>query len=539
MEKRSKKSKQDTCLDSSNSILLEAQDCANQEVVVQNDTDTKEVSFETFGLKDFVLKGIREAGFSTPSPVQAQSIPIVLRGRDLIAQAQTGTGKTAAFAIPILNALGRNKEIEALIITPTRELAMQISEEILKLGRFGRIKTICMYGGQSIKRQCDLLEKKPKVMIATPGRLLDHLQNGRIENFSPKVVVLDESDEMLDMGFLDDIEEIFKYLPNTHQTLLFSATMPEPIKRLAMNILTKPEFVKITPADVTNQDIEQQYYIINEGERDEAIMRLIETQAPSKSIIFTRTKKEADALALRLVEHGFNAGALHGDMEQWDRRDIMKAFKENKIEILVATDVASRGLDISDVSHVFNYHIPLNPESYVHRIGRTGRAGRKGVAITLATPLEYKDLSKIKQITKAKLKLCEIVQEYSDDSFSQEISRAQVSEKSVMIYEKLKNTIDTTQLCLKLISLHLQSNRSTQIGLSKEQIAKLEASMEEENKKTSTYGKTRLSRGSKGANMRGGKEYNKNIRENHGRGRGKKRYDDVDKSEPYTGSIWG
>lgn len=484
--------------------------------------------FDVFGLKDFVLKGIREAGFSTPSPVQSQSIPIILQGKDLIAQAQTGTGKTAAFAIPILNTLNRNKDIEALIITPTRELAMQISEEILKLGRFGRIKTICMYGGQSIKRQCDLLEKKPKAMIATPGRLLDHLQNGRIAHFSPQIVVLDESDEMLDMGFLDDIEEIFKFLPNTRQTLLFSATMPEPIKALAMKILNEPAFVKITPTDVTNQDIEQQYYIINEGERDEAIVRLIETQNPTKSIIFTRMKKEADALAIRLANRGFKAIALHGDMEQRDRREAIKAFRENKIEILVATDVASRGLDISDVSHVFNYHIPLNPESYVHRIGRTGRAGKKGVAVTLATPLEYKDLSKIKQITKAKLKLCEIKQEYSDDAFSQELSHTKISDKSVAIYEKLKDKIDTTQLCLKLISLHLEKNSTLKIGLSKEQIAKLEENYESEQPKKSNKKFVGNTRSATKGNLRGGKGSKNN-----------KRYDNIDRSQPYTNSIWG
>ena len=493
------------------------------------DKKVKEKNFDDFGLKDFVLKGIKEAGFSSPSPVQEQSIPIILSGKDLVAQAQTGTGKTAAFAIPILNALSHNKEIEALIITPTRELAMQISEEILKLGRFGRIKTICMYGGQSVKRQCDLLEKKPKVMVATPGRLLDHLQNGRIAHFMPKIVVLDESDEMLDMGFLDDIEEILKFLPNTHQTLLFSATMPEPIKALVMRILDKPSFVKITPADVTNKDIEQQYYIINESERDEAIVRLIETQNPTKSIIFTRMKKEADALAKRLVSRGFKAATLHGDMEQWERRESMKAFKEKQIEILVATDVASRGLDISDVSHVFNYHIPLNPESYVHRIGRTGRAGKKGVAITLATPLEYKDLSKIKQITKAKLKLCEIAQEYSDDAFSQELSHIKVSEKSVAIYEKLKDKVDTTQLCLKLISLHLEKNSNAKIGFTKEQVAGFELQTEISLDKKINQKNHRSKRA----------QNNKDNRNKKGKNQSKKRYDDIYRSQTYTGSIWG
>ncbi|WP_300958232.1 helicase C-terminal domain-containing protein, partial [uncultured Helicobacter sp.] len=306
----------------------------------------------------------------------------------------------------------------------------------------------------------------------------------------------------------------------------------EPIKALAMNILDNPAFVKITPTDITNKDIEQQYYIINEGERDEAVVRLIETQNPTKSIIFTRMKKEADALATRLINRGFKAMALHGDMEQWERRESMKAFKENKIELLVATDVASRGIDISDVSHVFNYHIPLNPESYVHRIGRTGRAGKKGVAITLATPLEYKELSKIKKMTKAKLTLCEITQEYSDDAFSQELSQTKVSDKSVMIYEKLKDKIDTTQLCLKLISLHLEKNSNAKIGFSKEQIAQLESVNEAGGQKRSGK-KPHSTKPHRTRKPQG------NARDSKAKSKGKKRYDDIDRSQPYTGSIWG
>ncbi|HIV49119.1 DEAD/DEAH box helicase [uncultured Helicobacter sp.] len=461
-------------------------------------TQQSQPSFESFGLRGYLLRGINELGFSTPSPIQAQSIPIVLKGKDLIAQAQTGTGKTAAFAIPILNKIQRNDSIEALIITPTRELAMQISEEFLKLGRFARIKTICMYGGQSIKRQCDLLKNKPKIMIATPGRLLDHLMNGRIKDFAPKVVVLDESDEMLDMGFLDDIESIFTYLPSDIQTLLFSATMPQAIQDLAMRILHEPEFVKISPVDITNQDIDQKYYIINENERDEAILRLLELESPVKSIIFTRTKKEADILAQKLMESNFNAAALHGDMEQRDRRDVMVRFRQNTIEILVATDVASRGLDISDVSHVFNYHIPLNPESYVHRIGRTGRAGKKGVAITLATPLEFKEIHKIKQSTKATLELCHIEGEadIDSDTLLSKIAALGVSQSSLEHFENLKGHIDPTQLCLKLLSHFIQTQCAKTIGLSKEEIAKLEVrqSSESSTKTQRQNGKKRSSK---------------------------------------------
>ena len=429
-------------------------------------------NFAIFNLKSKVLKGITEAGFKDPSPVQQSAIPLILEGHDLIAQAQTGTGKTAAFAIPILNMLQQNSDIEALIITPTRELAMQISDEVFKLGKFLRTKTICIYGGQSIKRQIDLLSKKPKVMVATPGRLLDHLRNDRIANFNPRFIVLDESDEMLDMGFLESIEEIFRFIPAMRQTLLFSATMPTPIKNLAKKILNNPKSVKIAKVDITNADIEQKYYIINENERDDAIMRLLDFVASKKCIVFTRTKKEADILADLLKSKGYKATALHGDMEQRDRRAAMSAFKENRVEILVATDVASRGLDISNVSYVFNYHLPLNPDSYVHRIGRTGRAGKKGVAITLVTPLEFKDLKRIKEQIKTNLELFTLdesdesnanidifgesnkfsAKDNSDLDIISAILNYDISHNALDLYPRLSAKIDSTQLACKMLS---------------------------------------------------------------------------------------
>lgn len=435
-------------------------------------------NFTHFNLKKKVLQGITEAGFKDPSPIQQSAIPLVLEGHDLIAQAQTGTGKTAAFAIPILNMLEQNSDIEALIITPTRELAMQISDEVFKLGRFLRTKTICIYGGQSIKRQIDLLDKKPKVMVATPGRLLDHLRNDRIKSFNPRFIVLDESDEMLDMGFLESIEEIFRFIPRERQTLLFSATMPTPIKNLAKKILNNPKSVKIAKVDITNTDIEQKYYIINENERDDAIMRLLDFVASKKSIVFTRTKREADILAELLKSKGYKATALHGDMEQRDRRTAMNAFKENREEILVATDVASRGLDISDVGFVFNYHLPLNPDSYVHRIGRTGRAGKKGVAITLVTPLEFKDLKRIKEQIKTNLELFTLddsTANQSDDIFGKKsesskndgaediisaILNYQISHSALDLYPRLSAKIDSTQLACKMLSCLMDLNEN-------------------------------------------------------------------------------
>lgn len=489
-------------------------DCSNLE-----SSQKTPKNFSDFDLRNHILRGIEEVGFSVPSPIQEQAIPIVLKGSDLIAQAQTGTGKTAAFAIPILNKLGCNKQIEALVITPTRELAMQISEEFLKIGKFARIKTICMYGGQSIKRQCDLLKYKPKVMIATPGRLLDHLMNGRLENFMPKVVVLDESDEMLDMGFLDDIEHIFTYLPSNKQTLLFSATMPEPIKKLALKILRKPEFVKISPVEINNQNIEQKYYIINENERNEAILKLLEVENPNKSIIFTRTKKEADALANNLKEANFNALALHGDMEQRDRRSVIMDFKQNNAEILVATDVAARGLDISDVSHVFNYHIPLDPQSYVHRIGRTGRAGKRGMAITLATPLEFKEINNIKQNTKAQMQLCEMDDVKVDSqALLSKIATLEITQNALEMFESLKSTMSEEKLCQKLLSYFIESSCKRTIGLKKDQIAILEHKMnndENEQQKSSKFYKKSFSKDKKQKDKKSSKKsYGGDITDN-------------------------
>lgn len=431
--------------------------------------------FLEFELKDKIIKGIVELGFNTPSPIQKDSIPLILNGHDLIAQAQTGTGKTAAFSIPILNMLKNNSEIEALIITPTRELAIQISDEIFKLGKFLRTKTICVYGGQSIKRQIELLNKKPQVMVATPGRLLDHLKNNRIKRFNPKIVVLDESDEMLDMGFLDSIEKIFRFIPRDRQTLLFSATMPTPIKNLANKILNNPKSVKIATESIANADIEQKYYIINENERDDAITRLIDVIAPQKSIIFTRMKKEADKLSNFLTSKGYKSVCLHGDMEQRERQTAIKSFKENKANILVATDVASRGLDISDVSHVFNYHMPLNPESYVHRIGRTGRAGKKGMAITLVTPLEFRDLKRIKERINTALELFELPNNYNTDDFISTILDYKISSDSLDLYPVLSSKIDNAQLVCKLLS-YLCDSLS---GISKNKIKELQDSLDE------------------------------------------------------------
>jgi ATP-dependent RNA helicase DeaD len=353
-----------------------------------------------------VAKGVRIAGFKEPSPIQKEAIPIILEGRDLVGQAHTGTGKTAAFGLPILDRIARGEIERALVITPTRELATQVSDELYHLGRFAGIRTLAVYGGVGYGRQIALIHRGVQIVVATPGRLKDLYQKGKIDVFNPEVVVLDEADEMLDMGFLDDVREIFEYIPQNRQTLLFSATMPDPIKELADTLLYEPEFISVVGDETTkNVDIEQFYYVINENQRDEAIVRLLETEDYDKALIFCRMKREVDRLAEELKALGFNAAGLHGDIDQMERDAIVKSFRRGETRILIATDVAARGLDIKNVTHVFNYHIPFDPQSYVHRIGRTGRAGKRGRAITLVSTEEFRELQRIRKEVGAEMKL--------------------------------------------------------------------------------------------------------------------------------------
>ena len=266
------------------------------------DSVEAEVTFDGFGLKDSILRGIKEAGFRSPSPIQQKALPVALSGRDIIARAQTGTGKTAAFGLPSMNAIQGHGGVEMLVIVPTRELASQVSDELYRLGRYENLRTVAVYGGQSIGRQVELIRRGAQIVTATPGRLLDHLKSGRLKNFNPSMVILDEADEMLDMGFLDDIDEIFSYLPDERQTLLFSATLPSAIRELSRKILKEPVTIDVTPkGTTTNVNITQRYYVIEEREREGALVRLIDTEAPQKALIFCRTKKETDMLCTTLV----------------------------------------------------------------------------------------------------------------------------------------------------------------------------------------------------------------------------------------------
>ncbi|WEG12224.1 DEAD/DEAH box helicase [Pullulanibacillus sp. KACC 23026] len=361
-------------------------------------------TFQELGIRETILKAITDMGFEEASPIQEKAIPTALTGKDLIGQAQTGTGKTAAFAIPLLEKVDTSQRyVQAIVIAPTRELAIQVSEEINRLAKYMGISSLPIYGGQSIDRQFKALKKGPHIITGTPGRLLDHIQRKTLKLDRVSMVVLDEADEMLDMGFLEDIERILKETPEEKQTMLFSATMPKPIRNLAEKFMNDPELIKMKAKEVTSPSVKQVYYEVNERDKFEALCRLLDVNNPELAVIFGRTKRRVDELSDGLTKRGYLAEGLHGDLNQRQRDAVMNKFREGAIEILVATDVAARGIDVSGVTHVYNFDIPQDPESYVHRIGRTGRAGKTGLAITFATPRETRLIHSIEKASKGKI----------------------------------------------------------------------------------------------------------------------------------------
>lgn len=353
--------------------------------------------FTDFELSDPVKRAIRDMGFEEPSPIQEKAIPPILQGGDVIGQAQTGTGKTAAFGIPVVNKVTNEQHVQALILTPTRELAIQVSGELQKLSVHKRIRTLPIYGGQTIGHQIRALKQGVHVVIGTPGRVLDHIRRQTLKLDRVHTVVLDEADEMLDMGFVEDIETILSHVNHSRQTLLFSATMPYAIRKLSKKYMNQPTMVTINKGEVTAPLVEQRYYKVLERNKIDSLCRIIDSDDVELGILFCRTKKGVAELTEALQARGYLADGLHGDLSQPQRDVVMKKFREASIDFLIATDVAARGIDVQNVSHVINYDIPQDPESYVHRIGRTGRAGRTGLALTLVTPREMKHLRSIEQ----------------------------------------------------------------------------------------------------------------------------------------------
>ena len=363
------------------------------------------IRFEDLELDAKIMRAITDMGFEAASPIQGQAIPLELQGLDIIGQAQTGTGKTAAFGIPLLQKIDpKNKKPQAIILCPTRELAIQVSEEIRRLAKYMHgVKVLPIYGGQEIGRQIRSLKDGVQVIIGTPGRVMDHMRRKTVKMDQIHTVVLDEADEMLNMGFLEDMETILSALPEERQTLMFSATMPQAIQRIAANFQKDPQIVRVVKKELTVPKVTQYYYEVKPKNKLEVMCRLLDLYDPKLSVVFCNTKKQVDELVHGLQGRGYFAEGLHGDLKQEQRDRVMRAFRTGRTDILVATDVAARGIDVDDVEAVFNYDVPQDDEYYVHRIGRTGRAGREGKAFNLVVGKEVYKLREIQRYCKTRI----------------------------------------------------------------------------------------------------------------------------------------
>jgi ATP-dependent RNA helicase DeaD len=494
------------------------------------------MSFKNLGLKKEILDSIEKMGFKEPSPIQEKAIPVVLAGKDLIAQAHTGTGKTAAFGLPVLNNLSTKNEVQVLVMTPTRELANQVSDELYNFGKNLGIKTVTVYGGSSYKRQIDHIKRGAQIVVATPGRMLDLLKGKKIKDFAPSVVILDEADEMLDMGFSDDIHEIISYTPKKRQTLLFSATMSDKIKNLSRNILFDPEHISLVDNDArrVNDSIEELYCVIEENERDDAVFRLLDAEDFDKVVIFCRTKREVDRLSSLMMGRGYVAQALHGDIDQRKREKVLDSFKNKDVEVLVATDVAARGMDVEEITHVINFHIPFDSDSYVHRIGRTGRAGKSGKAITLVTPRENRDLRKIRKDVGERMSYVELPSKGTLasgklDSLMDSLRSQKVSKEAVEFAKQYGAEMDLEEMFMRLVSLNLVSDEFSvdgpdKIGVYGEKLSRFISDLDKKGGGRSGRSRHRRrrrgGRNRSGGGRRGGGSRGHRKGGNSGRGRG-------------------
>ena len=364
-------------------------------------------TFESLGIDDRILDAIRSMDWEEPSPVQIATIPVILEGHDIIGQAQTGTGKTAAFGIPLLQMIEPKKKPSALILCPTRELAVQVSEEMKRLGEYVSLRILSVYGGAGIEPQINAMRQGVDIVVGTPGRVIDHLHRGTLDLAEIKYMVLDEADRMLDMGFIDDIKYVLSKLPKNHQTLLFSATMPSEIHALSEKYMKDPQTISVSEDILVLPNTEQMYVPIGRRNKIWALCRILEANKP-KTIVFAQTKFIVDMIEKRLKSYGYPVAAIHGDLSQSKRERVLKDFRSGKTNILIATDVAARGLDIEGVVMVVNYDIPDSPETYVHRIGRTGRAGKEGRAITFESSDEMHLLEAVEAFTETKIPKFEV-----------------------------------------------------------------------------------------------------------------------------------
>ncbi|EKB48086.1 DEAD/DEAH box helicase [Cecembia lonarensis] len=439
----------------------------------------KELLFSDLGISAEILKAVEDMGYTHPSTIQAQSIPFLLEGKDVIGQAQTGTGKTASFAIPIIDMVDASfNKPQALILCPTRELAVQVEGEIVKLSKYKRgISSTCIYGGEAIDRQIKSLKKGVQIVVGTPGRIMDHMDRGTLNLEHVRIIVLDEADEMLDMGFRDDIENILSDCPEERQTVFFSATMPKPIMDLTRKYQDNPEIVKVLRKELTVENISQVYYEVKPSLKLELMSRLINLNQFQLSVVFCNTKRVTDEVTEELIARGITAEALHGDLSQAQRTKVMNKFRKGHVSVLVATDVAARGIDVDNVEAVFNFDLPLDEENYVHRIGRTGRAGKSGAAISFVTGrkdmFRIRDLEKFIKTSISKMappSVADLI-ELKKEQLIKDVYRQLNKEEDNSFYEDMIGQMLTEGLSMEQIVL----------GLSKIQLADAVHEMEEQN----------------------------------------------------------
>lgn len=430
----------------------------------------EKLKFEEMQLSEEIKKAVRSMGFEEASPIQSQAIPLLMEGKDIVGQAQTGTGKTAAFGIPILEKVNINdKSVQALIICPTRELSIQVSKEISRLGSFKKgVNILPIYGGQPIDRQIKALKKGIQIVVGTPGRVIDHINRRTLKLGNVSMMVLDEADEMFDMGFRDDIELVMNKLKADRQTIFFSATMPPEIRRLAEKYQINPKFIKVVHREMTVPRVEQFYFELKSHMKTEILSRLIDINNPKLTIVFCNTKRKVDQLASDLQSRGYSADGLHGDLKQNQRDAVMGKFRKGTIDILVATDVAARGLDVEEIDMVVNYDIPQDEEYYVHRIGRTARAGRDGAAYSFVSGREIYKLKDIQKYTKTKIQrkdlptLKDIQAQHTDvilGKIREGIESDEFSKHSSIIDTLLQEEYNSFDIARALLKMYLEENK--------------------------------------------------------------------------------
>ena len=403
-------------------------------------------TFEELGVSREVVESLSKMNFQSPTGIQTETIPYVFSGIDILAQAQTGSGKTGAFGIPIVDIVRRSEDLQSLVLAPTRELAQQVGEQLRLMARAKGLKVSIIFGGTSIERQIQDLKKRPQIVVGTPGRVIDHINRKTLKLDNLTHLVLDEADEMLNMGFIEDVRFILSKITSNHQTLLFSATMPKTIMELSKDFMKDYKLIKTMSDEDLNPDIKEYATIARENEKLETLIGFLDVQNPNLAIVFGRTKRRVDELSSALIAKGYLAEGLHGDITQSKRLEILRKFKNNSLQILVATDVAARGIDISDVTHVYNFDIPQDTESYTHRIGRTGRAGKSGVAVTFLNPIEMPYLKDIENSRGERMKM---LRPYTKD----EVKKARHNRLFEEVVSELSdNHVELNSLANKLLA---------------------------------------------------------------------------------------